>query len=126
MADVQRIQLAQTISTRDPTMNYDAILWNYYATKNSNGQILCERRFGIQPAYSVTAAPGLGLFQFQAAVLSIIGTEFYVNGVATATVDGTSPYQFTLTGTGGTAVFLDTGAGKGGHLSWIDLPAQTV
>jgi hypothetical protein len=22
----------------------------------------------------------------------------------------------------GTAVFLDTGAGKGGHLSWIDLP----
>jgi hypothetical protein len=106
MADVQRIQLAQTISTRDPTMNYDAILWNYYATKNSNGQILCERRFGIQPAYSVTAAPGLGLFQFQAAVLSIIGTEFYVNGVATATVDGTSPYQFTLTGTGGTAVFL--------------------
>jgi protein phosphatase len=26
---------------------------------------------------------------------------------------------------GGTAVFLDTGAGKGGHLSWIDL-APTV
>ena len=25
---------------------------------------------------------------------------------------------------GGTAMFLDTGAGKGGHLSWIDLPAQ--
>jgi protein phosphatase len=24
---------------------------------------------------------------------------------------------------GGTAVFIDTGAGKGGHLSWIDLPA---
>jgi protein phosphatase len=24
---------------------------------------------------------------------------------------------------GGAAVFLDTGAGKGGHLSWIDLPA---
>jgi len=23
---------------------------------------------------------------------------------------------------GGKAVFLDTGAGKGGHLSWIDLP----
>jgi protein phosphatase len=25
---------------------------------------------------------------------------------------------------GGTAIFLDTGAGKGGHLSWIDLPSQ--
>jgi protein phosphatase len=25
---------------------------------------------------------------------------------------------------GGKAVFLDTGAGKGGHLSWIDLPAS--
>jgi protein phosphatase len=24
---------------------------------------------------------------------------------------------------GGTAIFLDTGAGKGGHLSWIDVPA---
>jgi protein phosphatase len=23
---------------------------------------------------------------------------------------------------GGEAVFMDTGAGKGGHLSWIDLP----
>ena len=27
---------------------------------------------------------------------------------------------------GGMAVFLDTGAGKGGHLSWIDLPAEAV
>jgi len=26
--------------------------------------------------------------------------------------------------TGGSAVFLDTGAGKGGHLSWIDLPPR--
>ena len=25
---------------------------------------------------------------------------------------------------GGTAIFLDTGAGKGGHLSWIDLPSE--
>jgi protein phosphatase len=25
---------------------------------------------------------------------------------------------------GGTVVFLDTGAGKGGHLSWIDVPAD--
>ena len=25
---------------------------------------------------------------------------------------------------GGKAIFLDTGAGKGGHLSWIDLPAE--
>jgi protein phosphatase len=27
---------------------------------------------------------------------------------------------------GGTAVFMDTGAGKGGHLSWIDLPADRL
>jgi protein phosphatase len=31
------------------------------------------------------------------------------------------PYRRTGS-SGGTAVFLDTGAGKGGHLSWIDLP----
>jgi protein phosphatase len=30
----------------------------------------------------------------------------------------------TITGAkGGKAVFLDTGAGKGGHLSWIDIAA---
>jgi protein phosphatase len=28
-----------------------------------------------------------------------------------------------LSRAGGRAVFLDTGAGKGGHLSWIDLPS---
>lgn len=101
-----RIQLAQTISTRDPSMTSDAILYNYYATKNSNGQILCERRFGIQPVFSTAAAPGLGLFQFGATVISVIGTSFYASGVVVATVDGTSPYQFVLTGVGGTAVFL--------------------
>ncbi len=31
-----------------------------------------------------------------------------------------------LGSSGGRAVFLDTGAGKGGHLSWIDLPARTA
>ncbi|MFT8422649.1 MAG: phosphatase, partial [Gluconacetobacter sp.] len=25
---------------------------------------------------------------------------------------------------GGRSVFTDTGAGKGGHLAWIDLPAE--
>jgi len=33
------------------------------------------------------------------------------------------PYRRTGS-SGGTAVFLDTGAGKGGHLSWIDLPGE--
>lgn len=27
---------------------------------------------------------------------------------------------------GGTAVFVDTGAGKGGHLAWIDLPEESM
>lgn len=31
------------------------------------------------------------------------------------------PYR-RLGAQGGEAVFIDTGAGKGGHLSWIDLP----
>ena len=33
------------------------------------------------------------------------------------------PYRRTGS-SGGMAVFMDTGAGKGGHLSWIDLPAK--
>jgi hypothetical protein len=106
MAEAPRITLAQTVSTRDPTMVYDAIMYNYYASKNSDGRTFSERRFGVQPVYTTTAAAGLGLFTFGTQVLSIIGTEFYVNGVATGAVDGTSQYQFTLTGQGGTAVFL--------------------
>jgi hypothetical protein len=110
MAEAPRIQLAQTISTRDSTMVYDAIMYNYYASKNSDGRTFSERRFGVQPVYTTTAAAGLGLFTFGTQVLSIIGTEFYVNGVATGAVDGTSQYQFTLTGQGGTAVFLKNNA----------------
>jgi len=34
-----------------------------------------------------------------------------------------NPEFFRRNAAGGTAVFLDTGAGKGGHLSWLDLPA---
>lgn len=106
MADTQRIQWAQTISTRDSSMTADAIMYNYYASKNSDGRIFSERRFGLQPVFTATPAAGLGLFTFNAQTLSIIGTTFFVNGVSTGTVNGGSQYQFTLTGQGGTAVFL--------------------
>ena len=106
MAETQRIQIAQTISTRDSTMDYDAIMYNYYATKNSDGRIFSERRFGLQSVYTTTAAQALGAFAFNNAVLTIIGTTFYANGVSKGTVVGGSQYQFTLTGAGGTAVFL--------------------
>jgi hypothetical protein len=106
MAEAPRIPLAQTISTRDSTMNYDAIMYNYYPSKNTNGQTICERRFGYQVAASLTAGAALGFFAFGTHLLAIIGTTFYSDQVSKGTVDGTSPYQFTLTGFGGTAVFL--------------------
>jgi hypothetical protein len=106
VAETPRIQLAQTISTRDYTMNYDAIMWNYYGTHNSDGRIFCDRRFGLAVFDTVTAGAALGMFAFNTTVLTIVGTTFYVNGIAEGTVDGTSVYQFTLTGIGGTAVFL--------------------
>jgi len=106
MADTPRIPWAQTISTRDSTMAADAIMYNYYATKNSDGRVFSERRFGVQSVYQVTPAAGLGAFAFGATLLTIIGTTFYVNGVSQGTVNGNSQYQFTLTGQGGTAVFL--------------------
>lgn len=111
MAEAPRIQFAQTISTRDSSMVADAIMYNYYATKNSDGRVFSERRFGIQPVFQATAATALGAFAFGATLLTIIGTTFYVNGVATGgAVDATSQYQFTLTGQGGTAVFLKNNA----------------
>lgn len=107
MADnTPRIPWAQTISTRDSTMASDAIMYNYWASKNSDGRVFSERRFGVQTAFSTSAATGLGAFSFGANVLTVIGTTFYQNGVSQGTVDGTSQYQFTLTGQGGTAVFL--------------------
>ncbi len=133
MAEAPRIQLAQTISTRDSTMTHDAIMYNYYATQNSDGRIFSERRFGLQPVFTATAATGLGLFTFNTQVLSIIGTTFYVNGVSTGTVDGTSQYQFTLTGAGGTAVFLKNNSAAytwNGtvltHVTDANYPATTV
>lgn len=106
MAEAPRIPFAQTISTRDSTMVSDAIMYNYYVTKNSDGRLFSERRFGLQTAYTTTAALGLGAFAFNNTVLTIIGTTFYVNGVSKGTVNGATQYQFTLTGAGGTAVFL--------------------
>jgi hypothetical protein len=110
VADTPRIPWAQTISTRDSTMAADAIMYNYYATKNSDGRVFSERRFGIQPSITVTAGAALGLFAFGTHVLEVVGTTFYSDGVANGTVDGTSQYQFTLTGQGGTAVFLKNNA----------------
>lgn len=91
-------------------MAADAIMYNYYATKNSDGRVFSERRFGLQPAIAVTAGAALGLFAFGPFILEIVGTTFYSNGVAHGTVDATSQYQFTLTGQGGTAVFLKNNA----------------
>lgn len=111
MADnTPRIPWAQTISTRDSTMASDAIMYNYYATKNSDGRVFSERRFGLQPTFAATAGAGRGLFAFGIHVLAVIGTTFYSDNVAKGTVDGTSQYQFTLTGQGGTAVFLKNNA----------------
>lgn len=101
-----RIPFAQTISTRDSFMTADAIMYNYYITKSSDERMFSERRFGVQPVFTAAAAAGRGLFTFGTQVLAIIGTTFYVNGVSSGTVNGGSQYQFTLTGQGGTAVFL--------------------
>lgn len=106
MAEAPRIPFAQTISTRDSSMVSDAIMYNYFATKNSDGRVFSERRFGVQPAFTTAPAAGLGAFAYLNNVLTIIGTTFYANGVSHGTVDGTSQYQFTLTGQGGTGVFL--------------------
>jgi hypothetical protein len=133
VADTQRIQWAQTISTRDSTMVADAIMYNYYATQNSNGQVLSERRFGIQPAITVAAGAALGLFSFGTHVLEVVGTTFYSDGASSGTVDGSSQYQFTLTGQGGTAVFLKNNAAaytwNGSVLTQVtdaNYPAATV
>lgn len=106
MADVPRIPFAQTISTRDSTMAKDAIMYNYFAARNSDGRVFSERRFGVQTTYAPGAGVGLGLFAFGTHLLSVIGTAFYVDGVIQGAVNAGSQYQFTLTGAGGTAVFL--------------------
>jgi hypothetical protein len=90
-------------------MAKDAILWNYYSTNSPDGRKFTDRRFGVfsdSTTPSVPAGTALGLFAFGTHLLAVVGTTFYSDGVAHGTVDGTSQYQFTLTGAGGTAVFL--------------------
>lgn len=110
MAEAPRIPLAQTISTRDSTMTQDAIMYNYYPSKNTNGQTICERRFGYQVALTTAAGPALGLFSFKGTILSVVGNTFYVNSTPTDFVDPNSEYQFTLIGEGGSAVFMKNNA----------------
>jgi hypothetical protein len=107
MAEAPRISLATTISTRDSTMDYDGILYNYYASKNTNGQMITERRFGYQVQRNFfTTGASLGFFTFGSHLLTIIGTNFYVDNVVKGTVNSGSAYQFTLIGFGGVQVFF--------------------
>ncbi|MBR7969108.1 hypothetical protein [Burkholderia cenocepacia] len=113
MAEPPRIQLANTISSRDSTLLKDALLWNYGASKNTDGRIFAIPRFGVQLASSIpamTAGAALGFFAFGTHLLAIVGSTFYVDGISQGSVDSTSPYQFTLTGAGGTGVFLKNNA----------------
>lgn len=109
MAEAQkppRIPLSHTIATRDSTMQKDAICWNAHPTKGSDGRSYAERRFGVQLSSHIGTGIANGLFAFGSNILEVIGTTFYANGVSKGTVDGTTRYQFTLTGQGGTGVFL--------------------
>lgn len=105
-----RVPLSHTIATRDSTMQKDAICWNAHPTKGTDGRTYAERRFGVQLADHIGTGTSLGLFAFGSNLLEIIGTNFYVNGVVKGTVDGTSRYQFSLTGQGGTGVILKNNA----------------
>lgn len=105
-----RVPLSHTIATRDSTMQKDAICWNAHPTKGADERTYAERRFGVQLASHIGTGASLGLFAFGSNLLEIIGTAFYVNGVVKGTVNGTSRYQFSLTGQGGTAVVLKNNA----------------
>lgn len=101
-----RVPLSHTIATRDSTMLKDAICYNCHPTKGSDGGSYAERRFGVQLSAHIGTGTSLGLFAFGAALLEIVGTTFFVNGVSKGTVNGTSRYQFVLINQGGTSVVI--------------------
>lgn len=127
------IPLGYTISTRDSSMTKDAINYNVYPSKGADGKTYATRRFGVQASAVIGTGNSLGLFAFNGTLVEIVGTKFYVNGVNKGTVDGTSIYQFTLTGQGGTAMFAKNNSAAYTwdgttltHVTDANYPATTV
>jgi len=98
MADaIERVSLATTISARNSSLTTDSLLNNCYPEQEENQDMDVVRRFGQTFVQQYTAGQALGLFTYQNQILAVVGTTAYLGVTSLGTVDGTSPYQFTLT-----------------------------
>lgn len=102
---IENITLAQTIGSRDSSLQFDSLLMNCYPDKSISDGANVVRRFGLSKSSSFTAGTALGLFTFQNQTVTVIGTACYLGATKLSTVDSSSPYQFTIT-LGDTGFFL--------------------
>lgn len=86
-----RIPFAASVANRDELPTVDARLINGYLEKGEDKALYVYRRPGVAVNYSVTAAPGRGIYNWKGNVYSIFGTQFYQNTTLIGTVvdDGT-------------------------------------
>ncbi len=96
------LNLAQSISSRNATLDFDAILYNCYpeTTINEGKQQNVVRRFGYAEYEQFTAGVALGLFTFNNQPVSIIGSTLRIGTTVISTTINTTggQYEFTLYG----------------------------
>ena len=116
---------AATSSTSTPPPAAPNWTWGQAAPGGLTVISICEQYLPASLALPVTKATALrspiGSGKTQWIANNIPAGMTVYCGHDQRSTDG-RPYRRTGLG-GGEAVFLDTGAGKGGHLSWIDLDA---
>lgn len=86
-----RIPFAASVANRDEMPTVDARLINGFLEKGEDKTLYAYRRPGTKVNYSVGAAPGRGIYNWEGDIYSVFGTDFYKNATRVATVvdDGT-------------------------------------
>jgi len=102
-----RVPLGHNIGSRDGTLNKDSKLGNAIIEVEKSESLSIVKRPGLVEYQSVGTGDGLGIFAVGTHLFTIVGDQFYDNGVAKGTVDDTDEYDW-IASIDQTLVFLRT------------------
>lgn len=94
-----RLPLAQDISSRDSTVDFDALAVNCFLEKEQDGSIYSVFRFGLTPSQTLTAGQALGMFAFNSQSVTVIGNTIKYGASTQTGLDTASQYQFAAVNT---------------------------
>lgn len=91
---ISRVPLGHNIGTRDGTLTKDAKLGNALIEIDKGESVSIIKRPGLSQYQAVGSGVGLGVFGIEGHLFSVVGGEFYDNGVAKGTVDDADEYDW--------------------------------